>query len=229
MTSLKTILYKEFVAGRSLFDWCFMLTGICLQIMVYVLAKDEPLALLAGLTGVISVCLCAQGKISMYLFGVVNIITYIVIAYRQRLYGEVAINAFYFSMQMLGILTWSRHYASGEEEKSSHLRARTLNNKVFLTLVLLTLLASVGTEYGLKTWTNDSDPYFDAFTTVPAVLAEVLMVLGFRAHWWLWLFIDMGCIWMWLRAGNYSMAALYLFWCVNCIYGLINWIKSAEK
>ena len=37
--------------------------------------------------------------------------------------------------------------------------------------------------------------------------------------------VDILAIVMWLRAENYCMAAQYAFWCVNCVYGYIQWTK----
>ena len=90
---------------------------------------------------------------------------------------------------------------------------------ISMTLLLLSLL----TGWLLHRFTDDPQPYLDAFTTVPAILAQILMVLAFREQWYLWLFVDILATVMWLRAGNYCMAAQYAFWCINCIYGLRQW------
>lgn len=226
MSKLFQWLYNELVAGRSWFDWLFLLFGLTCQTAAYIANPGTPIHLVAGITGILSVYLCAQGKISMYAFGIVNIVTYALIAYDQRLYGEVAINAFYFSCQAYGIYNWARHYQQKDNEHEAHLISRELSPTAWYTIIVVTLVGSLLTGYFLSQYTNDSDPYFDAFTTVPAFFAEILMVIGFAQHWYFWILIDIGCIWMWLRAGNYSMAVLYAFWCLNCVYGLWHWRKK---
>lgn len=222
-------LYDELLAGRSWFDWAFLTLGLICQLIAYIHSARQPIELIAGLFGIISVYLCAQGKISMFLFGIINILTYAVVSYRQQLYGEVAINLFYFSAQLYGIWNWRRHYREADNQQSGHLVARSLRLSVWLSLIALAIVASLGTGYYLDHYTEDSDPYFDAFTTCPAFIAEILMVMGFRQQWYLWFLIDIGCIWMWLRAGNWPMATLKMFWCINCIYGYIQWSKNASK
>lgn len=218
--------YNELIAGRTWFDWCFLLFGLCCQTAVYLLHPTTPIHLVAGITGIISVYLCAQGKIAMFLFGIINIVTYIVISYHQRLYGEVAINGFYFACQAIGIYNWARHYQQSDDQHNSHLVARHLSVKIWYAIIFAALLGSLATGYYLDHYTNDSDPYFDAFTTVPAFFAEIMMVLGMAQHWYFWIMIDIGCIWMWLRAGNYSMAMLKTFWLLNCLYGLYHWNRK---
>ncbi|MBO7456529.1 MAG: nicotinamide mononucleotide transporter, partial [Paludibacteraceae bacterium] len=70
---------------------------------------------------------------------------------------------------------------------------------------------------------DDTQPYLDALTTVPALIAQVLMILVYREHWFIWLAVDILSVVLWLRAGDYCMAAQYAFWCANCLYGLHRW------
>jgi len=54
--------------------------------------------------------------------------------------------------------------------------------------------------------------------------------MAYREHWFLWLAVDVVSVVMWLRAGDYCMAAQYGFWCANCIYGLHRWnrLRAAQ-
>jgi hypothetical protein len=76
--------------------------------------------------------------------------------------------------------------------------------------------------------TIDSQPYLDAFTTVPAFVAQILMVLVYREQWYIWLLVDVLATIMWFQAGNYCMAAQYIFWCANCVYGYVQWTRKVE-
>jgi nicotinamide mononucleotide transporter len=90
------------------------------------------------------------------------------------------------------------------------------------------VLMSVLTGWLLQRYTDDPQPYLDAFTTVPAIAAQILMVMAYREQWYLWLMVDVLALVMWLRAENYCMAAQYAFWCANCIYGYVQWTKSMK-
>ena len=94
-----------------------------------------------------------------------------------------------------------------------------------MTIIAVSLLIG----WLLGQYTDDPQPYLDAFTTVPAIVAQILMVMAYREQWYLWLIVDVLAMIMWLRAENYCMAAQYAFWCANCVYGYIQWTKSLEK
>ena len=100
---------------------------------------------------------------------------------------------------------------------------RRLKTPTILLIAVLTLAGSALVGWGLAAWTDDTQPYLDAFTTVPALVAQVLMILVFREHWFIWLAVDILSVVLWLRAGDYCMVAQYAFWCANCLYGLKRW------
>lgn len=225
---IKQVIHSEFIAGRTAFDWCFLLTGLAIQVLVFCLDPSAPIMIVSGIAGIFSVILCSQGKISTYLFGFVQVTTYLFIAFRQRLYGEVGINVFYFVSMIYGVYAWLQRYHVDEKTGSSGLKTRKLSVGWWIGTIVAVLVGSILTGWLLTRYTDDSDPYLDAFTTIPAIAGQILMVLGFREQWFFWFCIDVGCVWLWLRAGNWSMAALYAFWCANCINGFYHWSKSAK-
>lgn len=225
---LKRRLYHELIAGRTVFDWCFLLTGLLIQVLVFRMAPDHPVMIVSGIAGIFSVILCSQGKISTFFFGFIQVLTYLYIAYLQRLYAEVAINVFYFVTMIYGVFEWRRHYHVKEENQSAELTTKRFPAIWWGISIVAVVLLSWLVGWLLATFTNDTDPYLDAFTTVPAILAQMLMVWGYREQWFFWLCIDLGCTWMWVRADNWSMAALYAFWCINCVYGFLHWTTNSQ-
>jgi nicotinamide mononucleotide transporter len=108
-------------------------------------------------------------------------------------------------------------------------QTRRLSPRFVPLLTVAILVISFLTGWLLESYTDDPQPYLDALTTIPAIVAQVLMVMAFREQWYLWLIVDVLAMVMWLRAENYCMAAQYAFWCANCIYGYVQWTKSLEK
>lgn len=204
--------------------------GLLVQVVVYVLMPDNPWSLVSGLLGMCSVVLGAQGNILTFLFGFGQIATYTYLCYLERFYAGIAMNVFYFITQIYGIFSWHKRLIKSDSGRSdSIITTRRLSLPVLLVTSGASLAVSALTGWILSTYTADTSPYLDAFTTVPALVAQVLMMLAYREHWYLWLFVDSLSTVMWLIAGNYCMAALYAFWCLNCLFGYIRWTKQLEK
>ena len=222
---------------NRVFDYSFLATGLLIQVVTFVVANNlstlhsplsalhsplSTISLISGLLGVCSVCLCAQGYIWTYVFGFAQVLTYTYLCWTQRFYAEIAINAYYFLTMIYGVYAWKSRIKSQE---SSVVSPRQLTGQTLTLIAVLTLLGSWLVGWGLAAWTDDSQPYLDAFTTVPALVAQVLMILVYREHWFLWLAVDVLSVVLWLRAGDYCMVAQYAFWCANCLYGLRRWRK----
>jgi len=94
-----------------------------------------------------------------------------------------------------------------------------VTHSLFTILVFETVLSAIGGE----------QPFMDSLTTVFAIVAQLLMICRYRESWLFWLVVDIACIIMWYNERNWCMTAQYIFWTMNCIYGLIKWNKQNIK
>lgn len=215
---------------RKWFDYSFLAFGLLVQVVTFCLSHSlhhtlYTLSLISGCLGVFSVVLTAQGNIWMYLFGFAQVATYTVLCIEQRFYAEIAINAYYFVTMLFGVFAWRKRLNAD----TSTIVSRRLTWLSTALIVLLTILGSWLVGWGLAAFTDDTQPYLDAYTTIPALVAQVLMIMLFREHWFIWLAVDIFSVILWLRADDYCMAAQYAFWCLNCLYGLKRWNSLNTK
>lgn len=201
------------------FDIGFLVSGLIVQVVVYLLAPTHWLSLVSGLLGITSVILCSQGNIWTFAFGFGQILTYSGLCWIERFYAGLLMNAFYFLSQIYGIYAWQRQ-RTGD---SVVIVPRSLQLNRFVLLCTIVAVVSVGVGWLLNRYTDDPQPYLDAVTTVVSIVAQVMLVMAIRQQWWLWLFVDVLFVAMWIMAGNWSMVAQYGFWCINCVYGMLRW------
>ena len=206
-----------------------MACGLLIQVVTFFIANNfsffdsqlSVISLISGCLGVCAVCLTSQGSIWTYLFGFSQVFTYTYLCWTQRFYGEIAINGYYFITMIYGVYVWRSRLTDTAEGKV--ITPRSLSLRTLILIFLGTLVVATLVGWGLAVWTDDTQPYLDAYTTIPALVAQVLMILVYREHWFIWLAVDVLSVVLWLRAGDYCMAAQYAFWCANCLYGLHRW------
>lgn len=220
---MKNWIKKHFWTGYNTFEKLFMLFGIILQIVVFMITPDTPLNVISGLAGIVSVVMCAKGRTMFYFVGFIQTVTYLVLAWQNRFYGEVLENLFYFVTMIWGIFVWKSNEVKNEDGTEDVL-AKVFTAKQWFWSILGTIVTTVAMGYWLD-GIGSAQAYTDAATNVMAIFAQLLMVRRYREQWIWWLVIDVFCIKMWFVAGNWSMVAMYIFWTANTIYGWFNWSK----
>jgi len=202
------------------FDWLFMAFGVLLQIVCYIFTKDSLLSFICALSGCINVVLCSQRKLSFYFFAYIQMFTYIIIIFQQHLWGELVENIFYVITTTIALFIWIKHYNKDEKE----VEARTLT-KFQIFLCFMVFVISTVLLYVILLKTNDPQPFLDAVSTVPAFIAQFMLMFRYREQWIMWLVVDVATLILWISIGNIFMIAQYVFWIMNCIYGFIKWSK----
>lgn len=209
-------------------SWLILACGIITGLSIY--WGDTLMGIISATTGVACVICTGKGKLSAYVFGLINCVLYAIISYKAKLYGETMLNALYYvPMQFYGFYIWSKNM--NEETKEVIKKAMTWKMRG-----LFTLLIGIGTIiYGLVlNYLGDSNPYLDSFTTVCSVFAMVISIKMYAEQWIIWVVVNIASVIMWAIAfssGNDNIATL-LMWCVyliNAVIMLVKWMKEANK
>lgn len=208
--------------------WLFLAALIIVVLSVY--WGDNAMGIISATTGIICVVCTGKGKLSAYVFGLVNCVLYAIISYKAHLYGETMLNAIYYiPMQFVGFYVWSKHMNSETNEVTK----RHMKNIHRVILVVAIIISTYG--YGLLlNYLGDAMPFVDAFTTVSSVVAMIISVKMFAEQWWIWVVVDIFSVYMWwcnFTAGSDNMATL-LMWIVylgNAIIMLVKWEREARK
>lgn len=207
----------------SIFEKAFMLILTALQIVVFILNPDSLLGIIAGISGVISVVLCAKGKISFYFIGFVQTTSYLILSWQNKFYGEVVENIFYLITMIIGIFLWKKNMFKNENGLEQ-VKTKAMTTLQWILSIVGTIVFTIITGYILNL-IGSNQPYTDAATNVIAIFAQILMIKRYKEQWIWWLVLNVLCVKLWVVAENWSMVAMYIAWIINCIYGWYNWSK----
>lgn len=194
----------------------FAILGVLLQVFAFFYTGASVLSLISGVSGIFAVVLCAERKMSFWIFAWIQLITYLILAWDQKLWGEVGENIFYGITMIGGMFIWNK-YKEGDKVKS-----RSLSKNYFEFIKITCAIGILLLWYGLKC-TNDTQPFMDSISTVPAIIAQILMITAYKEQWYFWLIIDIASIYMWAIAGDWCMVSQFIFWTINCLYGIKKW------
>lgn len=201
------------------FGFWFILFGLITQIITYIFTEDTLLSIISGSAGVISVVLCSQRRVSFYLWGFLQLGTFMIICIQENLYGKIIENTFYTITMLYGLQMWKNHT---DEDETVETKSLTYKQNI---LLMLFVLASICILYNVLTAVNGSFAFFDSISTTLAITAQILMITRYKESWAYWFFVDIFCVILFVQAENWCMVMQYIFWTLNCIYGFIKWQK----
>lgn len=227
MKKISTWLKNELWIGYSIFEKLFLISMLLVQILVFIVSPDTIVGIISGISGVISVILCAKGKISFYYVGFVQTISYLYLAWTNKLYGEVIENLFYLVTMVWGIFLWKKNMHKNTDG-TSDVKTKKFTKLQWLVSITITLTLTML----IGTWLDSigsNQSYLDAATNVMAIIAQLLMIWRFREQWIWWIVINVICVIMWFNIGNWSMVAMYISWIINSAYGWFNWSKLNKE
>ena len=228
MERLKKYLKSE-LTGWKLFDviWFLAATAVILGLSIY--WKDTWISLIAAVTGTWCVILTGKGKRSSFIFGLINVIFYAVVAFDAKYYGEVMLNLFYyFPMNFVGWFVWKKHM---DEQKGEVIKVR-LPLKKSMIVYGVTAAAIFIYGYILKRLGGNL-PYVDSMSTVISVVAQVLSIKRLMEQWVLWIVVDVVTVIMWavhFAQGGETVAtlAMWAVYLINAVIMFIRWYMEAK-
>lgn len=218
---------KEELSGWKRLEVAWLIAACTVITGLSIYWGDTLMGIISSTTGVACVVCTGKGKLSAYIFGLVNSILYAIISYKAALYGETMLNAIYYvPMQFVGFYIWSKHMNSETHE----VEKKHMKNSGRILMVIAMLAGTVIYGFLLK-YMKDAMPFVDAFTTVSSVVAMIVSVKMFAEQWWIWIAVDVFTVYMWaynFMAGNDNIATL-LMWIVylgNAIIMCVKWEKE---
>lgn len=209
--------FGEYFGVEGTFGSWFVTIGIITQLITCYITNDSALSLCSGVAGVISVVLCSQKKYSFYFWGILQLVTIMIISYQSGLHGKLVENAFYLITMFVGMNIWKENIT----DNTTQVRKMDMGDYVVfgcLFLPFATILA-----YSIVKQYNTDQIVLDIITTVIGILAQIMLILRFREQWVLWFILDVLCIVLWSKDGNWCLVVQYIFWTINCFYGYKIW------
>lgn len=220
---------KNIVRKFNWFEWSMILSVIGFTIYFSLISEGVSLLYLiidaiAAISGIFCVVLCAKGKKSQYIWGVLNIVGYVIIAWINKYYGEVMLNALYYlPSQFIGYYLWNKH-----SDQEDNLEGKKLSFWFSVILILIITVCVYGYKFVLDIL-GGTGTLLDSASTVTSVIANALMMMRYREQWLLWIIIDVITVVMWLLVGDFIMVTMWAVYLINAFYGYYNWTKIAKE
>ena len=222
-------LFKEW----TWFERIWLLLFSIVNVFLYLKWDSGLIGLVSAMSGMLCVVLVAKGKISNFVFGIVNTATYAYISYGYGLYGESMLNAlFYLPTQFIGLWMWQRH-RSVNKVRDEDIEIKRLSVKGWAIVVASVVVGAYAYMHILMAL-DAQQVRIDSVAVVMSVVAQILLTLRYAEQWVLWILVNLLSIVLWVvtlsqsGGSDYTMSVMWTAFLINSIYGWINWLKLQQ-
>ena len=119
-------------------------------------------------------------------------------------------------MAIVGWISWNK-----EELDNSKIKKWGVNNHLFNILISGVVAFILG--YIFANYTNQANPYVDAFTTCYSLSATFMVTRKVLGNWLYWIVIDIVSIYLYSQRDYNLTAVQYGIFTILAVYGFIAW------
>ena len=213
MTELKNVL-----KGFTKMEWMGTLAFLVVLLTTQIATGSTLIALFASLMGFFYVTLVRKGSRLCYVFGGIQIATYIYISLSSRFYGDVMLNSFNLLMQPIGWILWSKKSNNGQVE----VKKLEMNQLIAIFAVWFMIICLYGNF--ILAPLGGNTPMIDAITTVTSITAMLLSLNAYKDQWTFWIICNTTTVYMWILAigrGDQSAFPMVVMWTAYLINSLV--------
>lgn len=197
------------------------------------------LQILGVALGLLYLWLEYRANIWLWVVGAAMPVVHGVLYFRQGLYADFAMQAYYVAAGVYGLAVWLRDGArakgtNGAEgaDNSNGKSARPIAPtplRLVLPLVGAFVVLQVVIYLLLVRFTDSTVPFWDAMTTALAVVAMWMLSRKYVEQWLVWLVVDAITVGLYLYKEIPLTASLYALYTVLALVGYLRWRRLARE
>ncbi len=183
------------------------------------LRATEFLEYLAVVTAVLYLLFISFKKTIGWLFAAISSMLYIFICYISQLYLETGLQLFYLIMAFYGWYMWTE---DSKDNDSPVIKWPVRYH--FINILISTILFAV-MGFIFDNYTNQANPYADAFTTSFSLTTTYLVTIKVLENWLYWLVVDLVAMYLFWNNSLSLTSVMYFSFVITSIYGYFKWQK----
>jgi len=173
--------------------------------------------------GLLCVWLTIKENIWCWPVGIVQVVLFVLVFYKARLYSDVLLHIIYVFLNIYGWYHWMNKANAQNDLKV------TSATKAALQWVLVCLLGTISLGFLMNTYTNASMAYSDSFIASTSLVAQWLMARKKLESWLFWIAVDLVAVVVYWANGLYLTSGLYTMFLIMAAIGFFEWKKALSK
>lgn len=166
--------------------------------------------------------LSIKQKVSLWFFGIVSSLFYIVVFFQTKFYADMSLQFYYVAISIYGWINWNR----GKTGTGEELPIAKMTKRLWLILIVATLVIYCIYYLILAKFTDSTIPKSDALVGALSVIGTWMLSRKFLENWLVWIAADALCVGLYVYKGLFPTAILFVIYTAMAGIGYWQWKKS---
>jgi len=190
---------------------------------VLIYAQTHWIEIIGAILSLIYIYLSIKAKVSLWFFGIISSLFYIVVFYQTKFYADMSLQFYYVIISIYGWIHW-KHGKSDIEELTTSIMTKC----DWLITIIGTAVVYVIYYWILSKYTDSSIPKSDALVGALSVIGTWMLAKKFLENWLMWILADGLCIGLYLYKELYPTAILFVIYTAMAGVGYWEWKKTVQ-
>jgi len=191
-------------------------------ILTYI--QTNWIEIVGAILSLIYLYLSIKQMVSLWFFGIISSLFYIVVFFQSKLYADMSLQYYYVFISIYGWIHWKK----GTTENNKELPAIRINNRFIIISVVATAVIYIIYYLVLLNFTDSTIPKSDALVGALSVIGTWMLAKKFIENWLVWIVADALCIGLYIYKGLYPTSVLFAIYTVMAWVGYLQWKKSIQ-
>ncbi len=183
---------------------------------------DTILEVLGFVTGLCYLWYEYHASARLWIFSIIMPMIGMVLYFNKGIYADFAINIYYFLIAIYGYVAWTFNFSKKQKEE---LPISRIKLRAAVVCAVVAAVLWLGISYVLRTYTDSTVPYIDAFTTSLSIVAMWMLARKYVEQWLVWIVVDAVSAGLYLYKGIPFYCVLYAIYTVVAYFGYRRWLR----
>jgi len=181
--------------------------------------------IVGAILSLIYLYLSINQKVSLWFFGIVSSVFYIVVFFQSKLYADMSLQFYYVVISVYGWINWKHGKSGNKEELPTTKASGTLLIKISIATGLIYLVY----YFILAKFTDSTIPKVDSLVGALSIIGTWMLARKVLENWIVWIVVDGLCVGLYIYKELYPTTVLFAIYTAMSVIGYRQWKKSLAK
>jgi len=188
-------------------------------ILTYI--QTNWIEIIGAILSLIYLYLSINQKVSLWFFGIISALFYIVVFFQSKLYADMSLQFYYVVISTYGWINW-KHGKGG----TNNLPATQISKRLLLNLTIATVVIFFIYYLILTRFTDSTIPKTDSLVGALSIIGTWLLARKYIENWLVWIAVDGLCVGLYAYKGLYPTVILFIIYTIMSVDGYWQWKKT---